>query len=176
MSSEAQVASTRISPAVLKDLKRIVGDHKPEFCFQCARCTSGCTAAKVVPEYKPHEIVIKARLGLVDELLESGVLWYCTGCMKCKEFCPQDVAPFDVVTALKNIAVEKGIEPPKLLKEMAESVAEIGFIYGPMEVVTRDFEAVDRESLGLGPLWKPFNLEKFREQVLKHGLGTVVRG
>ncbi len=175
MSPEAQVTSTQISTIVLRDLKKIVGVHKPEFCFQCARCTSGCTAAKVVPEYKPHEIVIKARLGLVDELLESGVLWYCTGCMKCMEFCPQDVAPFDVVTALKNLAVKRGIEPPKLLRKMAKSVTEMGFIYGPMEVVTRDFEIVTRESLGLGPLWKPYNMKKFKEQILKHGLGAVVR-
>ncbi|MEM3614179.1 MAG: 4Fe-4S dicluster domain-containing protein, partial [Nitrososphaerales archaeon] len=86
---------------ILDAVRGVIGDHRPEACYQCMKCTSGCPAAKV-SEYKPHMMVILTKAGLAEEVMKSGIIWACSMCLKCKEYCPQDVAPFDVVTALKN--------------------------------------------------------------------------
>jgi heterodisulfide reductase subunit C len=43
-------------------------------CFQCMKCTSGCTALKLL-ELKPNEIVKLVNLGFVDELPNSDIIW-----------------------------------------------------------------------------------------------------
>ena len=42
-------------------------------CFQCMKCTSGCTSLKLL-ELKPHEIIKLVNLGFVDELLASEII------------------------------------------------------------------------------------------------------
>ncbi len=51
-------------------------------CFQCMKCTSGCTALKLL-ELKPHEIEKLVNLSLVDELVSSDIIWTCVTCLKC---------------------------------------------------------------------------------------------
>lgn len=140
---------------VLSEVKKVIGPQRPEYCYQCAKCTSGCTASKFVPDYKPHMIVAMAKMGYVEELLKSGIIWACSECWKCAEYCPQDVAPVEVVIALKNIATQMNIKPPKPLNEMALTAIETGRIFKPMEVMSRDFELLTRETLNLPPLEKP---------------------
>lgn len=162
-----------VSSALLREVKAIAGPHRPEYCYQCAKCTSGCTANKVLPDYKPHLIVALTKLGRVEELLKSGIVWACTECLKCTEHCPQDVAPADVVLALKNIAVRMGIEPPKAVAEMARNVVETGRIFTPMEVMTKDFELVTRDGLKLPSLKRPYAEDKWRERIAKFMEGVV---
>lgn len=57
-------------------------------CFQCMKCTSGCTALKLL-ELKPHEIMKMVNLGFVDELPSSEIIWTCATCLKCVERCPK---------------------------------------------------------------------------------------
>ncbi|HDI01939.1 MAG TPA: 4Fe-4S dicluster domain-containing protein, partial [Candidatus Bathyarchaeota archaeon] len=64
---------------------------KPDACLQCARCTSGCTAFRLL-ELKPHKIVGSARLGFLEELVSSTAIWDCALCLKCAERCPQGIS------------------------------------------------------------------------------------
>ncbi len=131
----------------LKILAKI-GEQKPYNCFQCIRCTSGCPSMKML-ELKPHEIVNLARLGFIEELITSGIVWTCATCLKCKERCPQAVAPVDLIFALRNLAVEKEAKVPESFLHSLSAILETGFIQKPQNTVTRKLEKVNREKLGL---------------------------
>ena len=147
----------------LKVLHKI-GEHKPYNCFQCIRCTSGCPSMKML-EIKPHEIVSLVKLGFVEEVINSGIIWTCAQCLKCKERCPQEVSPVDLILALRNLAVEMEAEVPEGYLRNVSMIIETGFILGPQEVITRKLEKFDRQKLGLPKFPKPS--EKFKATLLK---------
>lgn len=147
----------------LKALSKI-GDHKPYNCFQCIRCTSGCPSMKML-ELKPHEIVSLVRLGLIDDVVKSGIIWSCALCLKCKERCPQEVAPVDLVLALRNLAVEMEAKVPESFLASVTAILETGFIQKPRETLTRTLKKVSRGDLGLPRFREPD--EKFKSTFLK---------
>jgi heterodisulfide reductase subunit C len=116
-------------------------------------------------ELKPHEIVSLARLGFVEELVTSGVVWTCATCMKCKERCPQAVAPVDLILALRNLAVEKEAKVPESFLHSLSAILETGFIQRPQATVTRKLEKVNREKLGLPEFREPD--ERFKAAFFK---------
>lgn len=155
---------------ILDAIRKVIGEHRPEACYQCMKCTSGCPAAKV-SEYKPHLIIALTKAGLAEEVIKNGIVWACSMCMKCKEYCPQKVAPFDVVTALRNVAISKGYRPSETLMRMVNNVLNKAYIVDkPMTVFTPDFEEVSRETLGLPNIAYPSVLEKFRKIISSFGL------
>ena len=147
----------------LKVLEKI-GDHKPYDCFQCIRCTSGCPSMKML-ELKPHEIVSLVKLGFVEEVINSGIIWTCAQCLACKERCPQEVAPVDLILALRNLAVEMEAKVPEGYLRNVSSILETGFILKPQPTITRKLEKLDREKLGLPKISKP--TEKFKANFMK---------
>lgn len=149
----------------LGKILKVLGEQKPHECFHCVKCTSGCPAAEVL-EVQPHNLVNLARIGFADDLLESESIWCCAMCLKCKERCPQRVAPADLILALRNVAVEAGVSVPEGLSKALSSILEAGFIQPPLQVITREFEVCDRGSLKLPPLRGPISLDRFREAVL----------
>lgn len=147
----------------LKALGKI-GDHKPYDCFQCIRCTSGCPSMKML-ELKPHEIVSLVKLGFVEEVINSGIIWTCAQCLTCKERCPQEVAPVDLILALRNLAVEMEAKVPEAYMRNVSTILETGFILKPQPTITRKLEKLDREKLGLPKIPKPS--EKFKAGLMK---------
>jgi len=153
-------------------VKSKLGDQKPGYCYQCAKCTSGCPVAKLQPEYRPHQIVSMVRLELAKELFSfSDLVWSCALCLKCKEVCPQDVAPVDLLLALRNIGVEMGVPVPQNFhKLMIGSIARGGY-YQPTQMVrSRDKKFYDRERLALPSIPKPKDTKAFAatiEKILK---------
>lgn len=141
-----------------------IGDHKPYDCFQCIRCTSGCPSMKML-ELKPHEIVSLVKLGFVEEVINSGIVWTCAQCLTCKERCPQEVAPVDLILALRNLAVEMEAKVPEGYLRNVSSILETGFILKPQPTITRKLEKLDREKLGLPRIPKPN--EKFKDNFMK---------
>lgn len=117
-------------------------------------------------EIKPHEIVSLVKLGFVEEVINSGIIWTCAQCLKCKERCPQEVSPVDLILALRNLAVEMEAEVPEGILRNVSMIIETGFIYsGPQEVITRKLKKFDRQKLGLPKSPKPS--EKFKATLLK---------
>jgi heterodisulfide reductase subunit C2 len=51
-------------------------------------------------------------LGMEEDLLKEEFLWHCSTCYTCQESCPQQVDFTEVVFALRNMAVRKGLAPP----------------------------------------------------------------
>jgi heterodisulfide reductase subunit C len=123
-------------------------------CFQCIKCTSGCTALKLL-ELKPHEIIKLVNLGFVDELPSSDIIWTCVTCLKCVQRCPQKASPYHVIMALRNLAVEKEAKVPQGYLKAVSQILETGLAEASQKVVTRKTETVDRECLKLPKINPP---------------------
>jgi heterodisulfide reductase subunit C len=116
-------------------------------------------------ELKPHEIVALTRAGFIDELINSGIVWTCATCLKCKERCPQAVAPVDLIMALRNLAVEKEVKVPESFLQSLSMILECGHISRPQPTITRKLERIDREKLGL-PKFRDSD-ERFKTAFMK---------
>ena len=89
-------------------------------------------------------------LGMREKVLKSDFIWLCSTCYTCHERCPQDVRLTDIMTVLKNIAVNEGYIHPAF-REQARLVGTFGRLY---EV--EDFDNKRRERIGLPPVKKVF--------------------
>ncbi len=149
---------------LLKKVSEIIGDHDPQACYECTKCTSGCPVSKINQEFAPHMIVVLTRMGFTDEVITGKEIWKCAQCLTCKERCPQSVAPSDLITALRNVAFTEGVDVPKGFKLIAQKIYKGGTIGEPAEVMSRDMEFYDREELGL-PEIEFKNAELFQKEM-----------
>jgi heterodisulfide reductase subunit C len=156
----------------LNDPLKKLQDEISDYCFQCARCTSGCEAHKLL-ELEPHKIVALLKRGLINELVNSDIIWTCMSCMKCRERCPQRVAPVEILFALKNIAVASGKQIPGKYTGMLQSILSMGLIQDIQQTITRTNTTVKRDELGLPPLVKPIDVAKFQAGVMKIAMEKV---
>ena len=147
-------------------------DEISDYCFQCAKCTSGCEAHKLL-ELEPHKIVALLKRGLIDEMTNSDVIWTCMSCFKCRERCPQKVAPVEILFALKNMAVASGKQIPGNYTAMLQSVLSIGLLQDVKSVSTRDNKTVSRNDLGLPEISKPTDPIKFQMMLSKLAVEKV---
>jgi heterodisulfide reductase subunit C len=136
-----------------------------EKCYQCGKCTSGCEAHKLL-ELEPHRIVALLKNGLINELVSSDIIWTCVSCFKCYERCPQKVAPVNILFALKNLSVLNGKDVPGLYTAMLQSTMTMGLIQDLQEVVDRAGSVRTRESLGLPPMSRIADPERFMNAVM----------
>lgn len=151
---------------IAKNIIEKIGIEKAEFCYQCAKCTSGCEAMKLL-ELEPHRIIAFLKIGFIYELINSEIIWMCVTCMKCKQRCPQNMSPIDVLFALKNMAVKAGKQIPGDYSNMLQSVLETGLIQSVQEIRTKDNEIKKREDFGLGGISKPKDMGKFMNVLMK---------
>jgi heterodisulfide reductase subunit C len=133
-------------------------------CFQCIKCTSGCTALKLL-ELKPHEVEKLVNLGFVDELASSDIIWTCVTCLKCVQRCPQKASPYHVIIALRNLAVEREAKVPEEFMKAVSRVLETGLAETYQDVVSRKMDTFNRESLKLPRIHAP--KESFQAVFLK---------
>jgi len=147
-------------------------DEISDYCYQCAKCTSGCEAHKLL-ELEPHKIVALLKRGLIDEMVNSDVIWTCMSCFKCRERCPQKVAPVEVLFALKNMAVASGKQIPGNYTAMLQSVLSIGLLQDVKSVTTHDNKTKTRTDLDLPEISKPADPTKFQTMLSKIAVEKV---
>lgn len=133
-------------------------------CFQCMKCTSGCTALKLL-ELKPHEIVKLINMGFVDELAASEIVWTCVTCLKCAQRCPQKASPYHAIIALRNLAVEREAKVPEAYMRTVSQILETGLAELPQKVTDAKMRSYDRESLNLPAVLRP--RESFQSVFMK---------
>jgi heterodisulfide reductase subunit C len=85
----------------------------------------------------------RAVLGLENEALTDPDLWLCTTCYSCTDRCPRDIAPTDVIMAMRNLAFKRDIIPVNFLKTV-QSIYKTG--HG---VPNNDVNRAAREKIGL---------------------------
>jgi len=164
-------SQTQVKKEINERLKKLQ-DEISEYCYQCAKCTSGCEAHKLL-ELEPHKIVALLKRGLIDEMVNSDVIWTCMSCFKCRERCPQKVAPVEVLFALKNMAVASGKQIPGNYTAWLQSVLSIGLLQDVKSVNTKDSKPVSRSDLGLPEISKPADPTKFQMMLSKIAVEKV---
>ena len=160
--SESQVNQKKEINKRLEKLR----DEASEYCYQCAKCTSGCEAHKLL-ELEPHKIVALLKRGLIDEMVNSDVIWTCMSCFKCRERCPQKIAPVDILFALKNMAVASGKQVPGNYTALLQSVLSTGLIQDIKNVSTKDNKTKKRSDFNLPEISKPKDPSKFQTMISK---------
>ncbi len=166
--SESQITIKNEINQRLTKLRNEVSDY----CYQCAKCTSGCEAHKLL-ELEPHKIIALLKRGLIDEMINSEVIWTCMSCFKCRERCPQKVAPVEVLFALKNMAVATGKQIPGNYTTMLQSILSIGLIQDVKSVTNHDNKIKNRSELGLPEISKPIDTTKFQMVLTKLAVEKV---
>ena len=147
-------------------------DELSDYCYQCGKCTSGCEAHKLL-ELEPHKMVALLKRGLIDEMVNSDIIWTCMSCFKCRERCPQKVAPVEVLFALKNMVVASGKQIPGNYTNYLQSVLSKGMLQDEKEVIAKDNTSFNREKLGLPVATKPVDLTKFMGTLSKLAMEKV---
>ena len=147
-------------------------DEISDYCYQCAKCTSGCEAHKLL-ELEPHKIVALLKRGLIDEMINSDIIWTCMSCFKCRERCPQKIAPVEILFALKNLAVASGKQIPGNYTALLQSVLSIGLLQDVKSVQTKDNKTKNRTECGLPEISKPTDPTKFQMMISKIAVEKV---
>jgi heterodisulfide reductase subunit C2 len=129
------------NPEFTKDVEKLSGTMA-HMCFQCGTCTGGCPSAPR-STYRIREFMRRGVLGLEEEALTDPDLWLCTTCYSCTDRCPRDLAPTDVIMAMRNAAFKRDIIPVNFLKTVTA-------IYSSGHgVPNNDVNRAAREKLGL---------------------------
>lgn len=111
-------------------------------CYQCGTCTASCPSAPR-SSYRIRKFVRRGVLGLEDEALTDPDLWLCTTCYSCTDRCPRDIAPTDIIMAMRNLAFKRDIIPINFLKTV-QAIYKTG--HG---VPNNDVNAAARVKLGM---------------------------
>ena len=152
-------------------------EQAPEYCHQCGKCSSGCPVTSFL-DFRPRKIVAMVQLGMIEELLESKVIWECAQCLACKERCPRDVAPYDIIQTLQNLSFKNNHTFPQGYSKIIDSILKNGIIQDPVKVRSwkklpkgetekGEREIQNRSTLKLPHLNRPTELKKFA-QTLKN--------
>ena len=123
-------------------------------CYQCGTCVSSCAAGLVNPQKNIRKLI----QNLIDtadesELNKNDLLWLCTNCYQCQDRCPEGVSLTTLLIQLRNMAVDRGMIPAAVQKEI-ETLAAHSFTYPPAKsIIAR------RQRLGLPDLPRPAKVE-----------------
>lgn len=153
----------------------ILGIDSPNICYQCSKCTSGCEAMKLL-ELEPHSIMASAKSGFIDEIMQSDLIWKCVNCYKCKERCPQEMSPVELMYIIKNWYVRSGRQLPGEYPKILQGILSTGYIQNPVTVKDTNNTMCSRESLGLPVLKRPIDHKQFTDAIsslASEGLGDI---
>ncbi len=124
-------------------------------CYQCLTCTLGCPFCFAM-DFSPNQVPRMVQLGLKDRVLHSSAIWFCASCQACATRCPHEVDIPRVMDALRQMALEEGIQRreisiPSLHRTFLQSIERWGRQYElgtllKLKLKTRDFFG----DLGLG--------------------------
>ncbi len=118
-------------------------------CFSCGVCTAGCPVSEVDDRYNPRKIVRMIMWGMREELLSSELVWLCNLCYSCHAHCPQNVKFTDVITNLREMAVQEGYADKKMLQKVDRIDTLMQVIRRELvaEVVEKQKDVADAEQL-----------------------------
>ena len=161
------IKATEIDPKFKYEISKIPGAEKIMLCFQCGTCTADCPIARFSDSYRPRKFMRMTQLGLKDRVLSSDVVWLCAACFTCIDHCPQGVEIANVLRALRNLAVKKGLMPV-VFRELASNISKTGYAY-----MIPELRLKKRAAQGLPPLPKA-NLEGIAKLFDVTGFSKIV--
>ncbi|MFH1156121.1 MAG: 4Fe-4S dicluster domain-containing protein [Pseudomonadota bacterium] len=119
--------------AKLKDAVKQLSGVDIDACYQCRKCSCGCTVTGIAAS-PPSEMIRRLQLGADDELLDNDLIWTCVSCDICYARCPMGIDTRAVMDALRTLAVTKGRAPgpgnvPLLDRSFLKTVEIFGRTY-----------------------------------------------
>ena len=108
----------KLDPKFKYEVAAHAGAENFKRCFACGTCTATCPVAEVNEDYDPRKIIRMALLGMRKEVLSSDIIWMCVRCYNCYARCPQNVKFADVMTVLREMAVQEGHVPKERLTQL----------------------------------------------------------
>lgn len=110
-----------------------VSGEKINNCYQCKKCSNGCPITFAM-DIQPHLVIKMIQLGMENEVLKSKTIWLCAACETCGTRCPNEIKLADMMDALRQRALKKGVTPgvknaPIFHKAFNESVGKYGRVY-----------------------------------------------
>jgi len=82
-----------------------------ERCYNCGACVHDCPVSRFTLDFNPNTIIGQVLRGEIEAVLEEGKFWQCMECHLCFELCPQRFEMEKVFHALKNLAIDRGLQP-----------------------------------------------------------------
>lgn len=140
----------------MRQLETIPNAEKIKSCIQCGTCTGSCPVSYAM-DISPRELIALFRAGDMEMLLNSKAIWVCASCYSCQTRCPSMIKVTDIIYALKRLAMEKGIYPPKFpVHSLSQSFVKVmnnyGRLHEPRLLVYYLLKADPMKLLGFMPL------------------------
>ncbi len=94
-------------------------------CIQCAKCAATCPLVLAGFNFFNKRIIQAIFLGTRETLLDDPSIWACQSCNRCTEVCPRKVKPFEVIMAMRRVAVRE-FALPTMAIEGIKSLYDVG--------------------------------------------------
>lgn len=111
-------------PGFIAEIKEMGGEALLE-CIQCGKCASVCPMALAGFPIFNKKLIQAIFFGARDILLDDSSIWACQSCNRCTEICPRDVRPFEIILAMRRVAVRE-LAIPTLSIEGLKSLYDVG--------------------------------------------------
>ena len=72
-------------------------------CEQCGLCSSACPLTGV-DGFNIRRILRHVELGLIDEIADSPLPWFCTTCGRCEDVCPNGIEIIAIIRPLRALS------------------------------------------------------------------------
>ena len=92
-----------------RKLTRLSGSQLSQ-CMQCGNCSAVCSLAPAERPF-PRKEMIWSGWGLKDKLMGNVDIWLCHQCGDCSTYCPRDVKPADVISAIRQTTYQHYARP-----------------------------------------------------------------
>jgi heterodisulfide reductase subunit C len=99
-------------------------------------------------DISPRRMWRMVQLGLTDDVLRSQTMWLCSLCYQCQVRCPRGIPLTEVITSLKEMALERGTVRWPESKGFYRAFSAVMRRYGRM----REMEFMLRYFLASNPL------------------------
>ncbi|MCL6635875.1 MAG: 4Fe-4S dicluster domain-containing protein [Peptococcaceae bacterium] len=109
---------------LVNEIRELGGEELLE-CIQCAKCAAACPMVLAGFPFFNKKIIHAILLGLREELLDDSSIWACQSCNRCSEICPREVNPFEVIQAMRRVAIRE-FALPTLSVEGLKSLYDTG--------------------------------------------------
>jgi quinone-modifying oxidoreductase subunit QmoC len=104
--------------AFKRELSRLSGAQLNQ-CMQCGNCSAVCSLAPADRPF-PRKEMIWSGWGLKEKLIGNVDIWLCHQCGDCSSYCPRDVKPADVISAIRQKTYQHYAHPRFLGKLVSD--------------------------------------------------------